>query len=848
MTLLAGEPGIGKTSLAARLAAEANADGGTVLLGRCHSEALVPYEPFVEALRQLPDSALRPHATILSRVMPELASDGAPDPGAEDHATRYLLFDAVARALESTARRRPLLLVFEDLHWAEPPTLLLLRHVIRAAEGMPLLIVATYRSTEAGGSEQVVSSIASLERDLPLERISLSGLADDEVAQLIRALDGRPSSLPLGTAMRQDTAGNPLFVGQLLRHLDESGVLVERDGELTLRAEKRIGVPESARELVAARLAGLQPEPVSALRVAAVIGRNFEPTLVASVEDRPAVAMLDVLEDAVASGLIEELDDTRHSFVHALVQEAIYDGTGAGRKAATHAAVAEALENRGDADPAELAHHFLAAGDRDKGVEYSVVTARRAMDRLAYEDAVAHYLNALGAMGDSDQPRRCRLLLDLADAHARAGDTPSSKLVYGEAAALAEDQSLPEQLAEAAIGYGGRLIWEVSRDDPDVLALLERGLERIGDADSPWRVRLLARIGGGPLRDDHDPTRRRAITAEALELARRLHDPATLAYALDGFISAHHSPDNTLLQVELAGELIEASLAAGELERAIEAYEHRAAARLELGDVEGSAADVDEMAPLAAELRQPAQDWFVAERRAVQALHEGRIADAEALSREALRLGSDAMWWSAQVCHVLQLTVIRRLQGRPADVAPDLRAAAEEYAPSYPICRCAFLSVLAAAGDEAAARAGLAALAPNDFGALDFDETWLGAVAFLAEAAHALGECEHATALYELLTPYADRIAVSTPEVSLGGVPRYLGLLAAAAGRHAVAAEHFEAAVEFDVAHRAPGFAALTLADHAALTGDPAIAARAVEACAELGMDGVAARAAVLIG
>ncbi len=107
------------------------------------------------------------------------------------------------------------------------------------------------------------------------------------------------------------------------------------------------------------------------------------------------------------------------------------------------------------------------------------------MDRLAYEDAVAHYLNALGAMGDSDQPRRCRLLLDLADAHARAGDTPSSKLVYGEAAALAEDQSLPEQLAEAAIGYGGRLIWEVSRDDPDVLALLERALERIGDADSP---------------------------------------------------------------------------------------------------------------------------------------------------------------------------------------------------------------------------------------------------------------------------------------------------------------------------------------------------------------------------
>ena len=515
------------------------------------------------------------------------------------------------------------------------------------------------------------------------------------MAELIRALDGRPSSLPLGTAMRQDTAGNPLFVGQLLRHLDESGVLVERDGELTLRAEKRIGVPESARELVAARLAGLGPETVSALRVAAVIGRAFEPALVASVEERSGVAVLDLLEDAVSSGLVEETSDTRHAFVHALVQEAIYDGTGAGRRAATHAAVGAALESAGEADPAELAHHYLAAGNRDKGIEYSVATARRAIDRLAYEDAVAHYTNALGALGDSDEPRRCRLLLDLADAHARAGDTPSSKLVYGEAAALAEDNSLHEQLAEAAIGYGGRLIWEVSRDDPDVRALLERALERIGVADSPWRVRLLARIGGGPLRDDHDPTRRRAITGEALEMARRLDDPATLAYALDGFICAHHSPDNTARQIELAEELIEAALAAGELERAIEAYEHRAAARLEMGDVDGAAADVEAMAPLAAQLRQPTQDWFVAERRAVQALHEGRIVDAEALCDEALRIGGEAMSWMAKVCHLLELVVIRQLQGRADEIEPALREAVDSYASTYPVCRCAHVHVLA---------------------------------------------------------------------------------------------------------------------------------------------------------
>ena len=774
---------------------EAHADGGEVLLGRCHPEALVPYEPFVEALRQLPAAALHAHAPILGRLLPELPSEPGLEPASgDDHATRYLLFDAVARSLEAAARRSPLLFVLEDLHWAEPPTLLLLRHVVRAAEGVPLLIVATYRSTEARGSEQVVAAVASLERDLPVERVALGGLADDEVAELILALDGRPSSLPLGTAMRHDTAGNPLFVGQLLRHLDESGILIERDGELTLRSQERIGVPDSARELVAARLAGLNAG--DGLDVARR-GRD-RPRV------RPRAARGGRAATPVRRARRTRGRASRPGWSSSWTTPATPSSTRSCRRRSTTARAPGAARPRTRpwptrwrsapvADPAELAHHFLAAGERDKGVEYSVATASRAIERLAYEDAVAHYAQRARGGRRCDEPRRCGLLLGLADAHARAGDTPTSKLVYREAAALAEQLSLPEQLAEAAVGYGGRLIWEVSRDDPDVLALLERALAQIGAADSALRVRLLARIGGGPLRDDHDPTRRRAVTGEALEMARRVADPATLAYALDGYISAHHSPDFTPRQVELAGELIEASLAAGELERAIEAYEHRAAGRLELGDVAGAAADVEEMAPLAAELRQPAQDWFVAERRAVQALHEGRIADAEALSSEALRLGGDTLSWSARVCHVLQLAVIRRLQGRPADVAPDVRAAAEEYAPSYPVCRCALLPVLAARGDEAEARAGLDALAPDDFGALDFDETWLGALAFLAEAAHALGECEHAGSLYELLAPYADRIAVSTPEVSLGGVPRYLGLLAAAAGRPALAAEQFEA-------------------------------------------------------
>ena len=847
LVVLAGEPGIGKTSLAARFASEVHADGATVVLGRCHAEALVPYEPFVEALRQLPDTVLGEHSASLGRVMPELAPEGADVSGGDDPTARYLLFDAVGRALATAARDAPLVIALEDLHWADPPTLLMLRHVARASEQERLLLIATYRTTELPGTEQVVRAVADLARELPVERVALGGLADNEVAEMIGALEGRPSSLPLGSAMRRDTAGNPLFVAQLLRHLEDTGVLIERDGELSLTArDEGLGVPESAKELVGARLSELGPEVVGTLRTAAVIGRAFEHELVAAVDERPAEAILDAVEAGTMAGLVEETGAGSNAFVHALVREAIYEQMGATRRTRLHRRVGQVLEASGDADPAALAHHFLAADDRVKGLEYSVASARRALDQLAYEDASAHYQHALDALGDLDPERRCELLLALGDAQAREGDTPASKVAYREAAELADGLRLAEHLGRAALGYGGRLLWEVSRDDPHLVPLLERALAAIGDEDSPLRVRLLARLGGGPLRDSPDPRRRRAITSEALASARRLADASTLAYALDGYISAHHSPDFTVQQVALAGEFIEVALEAGDLERAIEAHEHRAAARLELGDLAGGAADIEGMAPLVADLRQPAQDWFLAERRAVQTLHEGRLAEAEVLIAEALRIGSDALPWSASVCNVVQLVVLRRLQGRLAEVEPAARAAAEEYATTYPLCRCAHLHVIAALGHEDEARAALAAVAADGFAMLKFDETWLATVAFLAEAAYSLGDVAHSETLYECLAPYAERVAAATPEVSLGAVSRYLGLLAAASGRRDAAAAHFTDAFADNMRIGARPHAALTLHDHAVLTGDRERATRAAGAYRALGLEVLAERAARL--
>ena len=269
--------------------------------------------------------------------------------------------------------------------------------------------------------------------------------------------------------------------------------------------DERLGVPESAKELVATRLSVLDPEAVGTLRTAAVIGRAFGHELLATTEERPPGAVLDALETGIAAGLVEEVGAGRHAFVHAVVREAIYDQMGPTRRTHVHRRVAETLEASADGDPAELAHHYLAAGDRSKGLEFSIAGAQRALSQLAYEDASAHYEHALEALGADDRARRCELLLELADARAREGDTPASKRAYREAAELAETLGQHEQLARAALGYGGRFLWEVSRDDPVVAPLLERALAAIGERDGPLRIRLMARLGGGPLRASLDP-------------------------------------------------------------------------------------------------------------------------------------------------------------------------------------------------------------------------------------------------------------------------------------------------------------------------------------------------------
>jgi tetratricopeptide (TPR) repeat protein len=583
------------------------------------------------------------------------------------------------------------------------------------------------------------------------------------------------------------------------------------------------------------------------------MGREFGLDALARASGLSRDELLEVLDEAMGERVVGDVPGSpgRLRFGHALIRDTLYDELTPARRLQLHKATGEALEAVYSADPephlAELAQQFFAAapaGVADKALEYARRAGDRAVSQLAYEEAVRLFEMAMTLV--EDPVVRCELLLALGDAQARAGDTPASKEAFREAAELAEGRALTGHLVRAALGYGGRLIWEVSRDDDYLVPLLERALAALGEADSTQRVRLLARLAGGPLRDaTAAPEKRRSVAEEALEMARRIGDPSTLAYALSGYTGANHSPDYVPKQAAIATELIQVANEAGDLERAAEGHEHRVLALIELGEMEQARADFAAMAKLAGELRQPTYEWLVAVYRALMALLEGRLAEAEVLIADARALGRRAQGWNAVVTYRLQLFVLRREQGRLGEIEVLLRLSADEY-PTYPIWRCALAQMGTELGHVDEAREMLDLLAEDGFAQVPFDEEWLVSMGLLAETAIALGDGERVSVLYSLLLPYGDRVAISYPEISTGAVARYLGLLAAAEEKWDDAERHFEHALQMNGRIGARSWLAHTESDYARMllarggSGDAerarVLAANAQSACRELGI------------
>jgi DNA-binding SARP family transcriptional activator/tetratricopeptide (TPR) repeat protein len=788
VVLLHGEPGIGKTRLADELAGRARGLGVRVLVGRCWEAGGAPaYWPWAQALRA--------HVRETDAAeLRELFGDLPAAPGSASEGARFRLFDAACSLIRSAAESGPLLLVLDDMHAADEPSLLLLQFVAREIAGSPVLVLCAFRDVDPALGEPLLATLGELVREPRTLQVAPAGLGAGGIAEYIERSTGVEPSARLVAAIDAETEGNPLFVGELVRLLEGEGRLADADADLR--------IPPGVRAVIGRRMRRMPQRCQELLAAASVLGREFHLGALALLCGLERDELLDALDDAIAERVVTDVPGAPGSlrFGHALIRDTLYDELGPARRLRLHERAGAALERLYAADPephlAELALHFVAAGSAAKALDYSRRSGDRAASQLAFEEAARHYETALALDGAHDS--RCDLLLALGDVRARAGDTPASRAAFREAAALAERDGMPDLLARAAIGYGGRLMWEVARDDEHIVPLLERAIAALGDADPPLRVRLLVRLAGGPLRDSRfPPERKAAMSAEALEIARRIGDPATVAYAIHGYILGHHSPDHTRRQLELATEMIALARAARDKEREFEGHEERLVAFLDVGDMGGFAADLEAMTQLAGELRQPAFNWLVTVYRALLALLQGKLDEAEVLVATAHAQGERAHRWSADVSHRLQLYVLRREQGRLADVAEVVRGSPRDY-PTYPIFRCVAAHLEAELGNSGAARAALEELAADGFAALPFDEEWLVGMCLLAEAATWLGDSERASAIHALLLPYADRIAVSYPEIALGCVARYLGLAATAAGRGDDAEAHLRHAIEVD--------------------------------------------------
>ncbi len=809
LCLLAGEPGIGKTRLAAEFASRAQARGASVHWGRSWEAGGAPaYWPWIQSLRDLVDDLpaegladiVGADGPVLAQVLPDIGSrlgvgpasaSGSPD------VVRFRMFDALGRFLTRAALGRPIVLVLEDLHAADASSLLLLRFLSSVAGTRHLLVLGTYRDVELTRDHPLETVLGELLRAPGTVRIALTGLSQADAGHVIEAVSGEAPSGEMVTAIHRDTNGNPLFVGEVARLFAAEGWVWTRD------VGRRTTVPEGLRGVIARRLEGLPRSCREVLTLASVFGQELVVDALERLAGPDVGSVVDCLNEAVRSQLLVPVpaDPGRFRFAHALVRDALYDEIAPGERVRLHRSVGESLEGLYAADPgphvAELAYHFLEAastGGLRKAVDYAVAAGQRAVDLLDYEEAVRLLrMAATNMKGSPDDRLRCEVLLLLGDAEMRAGLPERSKETLLAAADIATRLDAPEALARAALTYAGRMPWLRAGIDRHIIPLLREALDAVGTQDSALRVRLLSRLAGA-LRDQPSMDNRVRLIQEAVPMARRIDHPETLMYALLAQWSAVLlGPDHVDEQLEVAEELSGLAELTRDRERLMDVHWPRLVAYLTRGEVWRAREELESMRRVAQELGQPAQQWYAWVVTQTLLLQDGRFAEAEDIVEDLP--GRHAQPWDAAVARLFALFLLRREQGRLAELEDELRGAPVEY-PGYRSIRTMFLVALCELGRHDEAQALLDQLAEADFAGFPRDNEWLFALTLLSEAAHTLEDRARAAVLYELLLPYAGLVGLAACEVSGGPVSRPLGLLAWTLGRRQAAMQHFQDALE----------------------------------------------------
>ncbi|MGH7787217.1 MAG: ATP-binding protein, partial [Candidatus Binatia bacterium] len=807
---------------------------------------------------------------------------------------RFRLFDAVATFLAASAMAQPLVVLLDDLHWADRPSLMLLQYLAREMGECRLLLLGTYRDVELTRQHPLARVLGDLARAPLCERILLQGLGPDDVGRFLAARAGGPPSPALLSAVVEMTEGNPFFLEEVARLLESEGRL--RPGDADEPQRWGVLLPQSVREAIGRRLDALSPMCNRVLAVASVVGRDFDVALLERIiaaagagaldgeGPLPRAEILAALDEAVAARLaaVEPPALGRYAFAHALVRQTLYAELSTPLRLRLHQRVADVLEalHAADLEPhlAELAHHLFqaaAAGGAARAADFGLRAGLRAQASLAYEDAVLHCERALQLLelnpeaGSLEQ--RVELLLALADAYSAAGVREQSRAACRRAATLARTLDRPDLLARAALLFGQRT--EAGPLPAEELRmLLEQSLAALGEREPALRSRLLSHLSSVPPYQDSIDTRA-DLCRQAVDLARQSGDLTALFDAQAAQLWTLLGPDHDRARRLAASELAQLAERTGQGERRLLPMEHRAASFLFSGDLAAADRETAAYQRLADELRQPSfvliGKWYWVAR----ALCDGRFADAATLMRECFDLGRRLQHPASS--GVLQWHVYwwLRLRGNlgdygqatdeivatygevlvlPGDFRTGVESVTRQFYFNSPFLPAITAYVYAAIGAADDARRAFDELARHEFADIGRDEWWMPTITHLAELAAGFGDARRCRALQALLEPFAACNAVSPLLRTYGGsVAHYLGVLAAAQRQRDVAAGYFETALATNLALGARpalvgtqieyGRLLLTRGRRAEERRGRALLQQALASALELGLTGIAA-------
>jgi len=867
IVLLAGEPGIGKTRTAQEVARIARAAGHRVFVGKCRERGdTVAFGPWVTVLRAFMDSdetrgvvrSAPSAAREIAPLVPEVATlwQDSPEPGWLDAPrSRVLLFDAIATLFRRAAAERTLLIVLDDLQWADTSSLLLLEFLSRELREARAVIVGTIRGGALDRSSPLARVVETITQEDLGRLIELDGLAPADVARWVEASTGETAPDDIVGGLHERSGGNPLLVGQLLDMLSAEGGW----DSASRRRLSMLPLPQGARETISLHLAVVSEMCRRVLAVASIFGRDFGVESLAAVAELPRDAVGAALEEAERASLVGAAPDEtgQYRFVHVPTRNALYDRVPRAERARLHAAAAALLERHGgdaDAPLAEIARHRVRAaqmGAPGDAVGACMAAAQQAVRRAAFKEAILWYERALRMRDVEPSAKAARrdILLALGDTQRRAGELATAKDTLLEAAAAAREASDPALLVDATLGYAS-LAAQTAAEDSELVTLLERTLDELGAEESPRWVRVAARLTEVLLFSESAVEQERcaALSLQVLDVARRSHDPKALAAAL---LARHGVMQPGPERAQISSLLVEVTRDRPDPEVTPFAIRARIVDLLEEGDVAGADDRLAELTAMAATFQEPVFDFHVALCSTARALFAGRLAEAEALIKRSraiahrVSLGADRLTagqWLYLLLH----------QGRLPEYEGPLRKFATD-APGIQAWRAAMAHIHVERDELPEARRVLEDLTADGLRAVRRDRNRLAILSILSEVCPRVDAPGAAEALYGAILPHAHSLVTAGMGlVVLGAASRYLGILATVLERWDAAVEHFEEAHEVHLRVGARSFAALGQHDYAAMllkrsrpddrSRAMTMAEEALATARELGMVGLARR------